>query len=170
MDLFGKKTQKELEQLHKKKNDLELRYNDMVAKHSRVSEELRESTALAASINAAKKSAAQHADEKRGHDQKADEFARKSKDIASKEAELLEVHEKKKTSLTKEMRELEDKVSTIKAELSDFQDQANLLGKEISNKKNKQHSISVEIQKLSWKRSNTEISYKEVLGKQSELL
>jgi hypothetical protein len=70
MDLFGKQARQDLDLLQKAKMELELRYSDMVAKHGRISEELRESTELIAAINAAKKSKGHYPDrEQQYHDE-----------------------------------------------------------------------------------------------------
>ena len=169
MDLFGKHARQEMAQLQEKMNDLELRYSDMVAKHSRVSEELQESTALVSAINAAKQSEAQYAYKKHDYDQKAGEYDRKSKEITAKEAEFLEVHEKKNASMSKEMRELKETDRAIKTSLSVSIKRVEALEKEIQAGENKRDSIAAEIEKLHTGRLNAEASLSKAQEKQSEL-
>lgn len=169
MDLFGKQARQELEQLREKMNVLEFRYRDVVAKYSAIMEELRENKTLVDTINAAKKSKAVHADEKRDHDQKAAEYARKSKDIAAKEAELLAMHEYKKAALTKEKQALENNLSAIKAELADFQKRAKTLEQEIQSDENKRDSARAEFDKLKTNTAEVEAALKMSQEKQSEL-
>ena len=172
LDLFGKQARQELEQLQLKKKDLELVYSDLVAKHRVTSEELRESKALVAAINAANKSKAEHQSEKDDHDRKKFEYARLNHELVSKEAELVElltVHDKKKTVLNIEIRELEEKVSAIKIELEDSQKRAKTLEKEIQTTVSKRDKALAEIEKLKASRSNAEIALSKSQEQQTEL-
>jgi hypothetical protein len=171
MDLFGKKTRQELEQLQQDMSALTLRLNHGVKRYNTTFEELQKSTAMIATINAGNKSEALYQSAKLRHDQKFDEYCKLFKELTEKETVLLSTHDKKKTSLIKEMGDLEEKDRAIKAELSDSQKRAKTLAKEIQASENKRDSVAAEIEQLKADRVNIEtaLSKAQGQGQQSEL-
>lgn len=169
MDLFGKQARKELEQLREKLNALELRHSNVVARYNANNAELVENRTLMEEINAARKSKAYYTDEKYGYEQKAFEFDRKTREIASKEAELLAAYEAKKASITNELRESEGKVSAIKSELEGSQKRAKALEKELQTKERKRDTTLTEIEKLKDGMLEAEAALRASQEKQTEL-
>jgi hypothetical protein len=169
MDLFGKQARQELEQLQLKMRNLESRYNCMEEMHSRANEELRESTAMVAAINAAKQSEALFQSAKLRHDQKVDEYCTLFKEMTEKETELLAAHEKKKNSMSKEMRELKETDRAIKTSLSVSIKRVEALEKEIQAGEIKRDSLAAEIENLKTGSSNAEVDLSKTQKKHSEL-
>ena len=180
MDMFGKQAQLELKQLQKEMHSLELRYLDSVAKHNRITEDLRKSTELIATINAAKMSKVEYENEireyeqsfkaiKREYEQKADDYENKLNDISLKEAEISALHETKKTSLNKEIQELKNKVNIIKEESSVFQKLSNTLNTDIQSAEINLSLIASKIEILKSERSKAESSLNTLQNEQTTL-
>lgn len=170
MDLFGKQARQELEQFQKKLTGLELQHSDVVSKLNSTSEELRESKSLVAAINAANLSKAEHQNLKEDHDHKAAEYARKCKEIAEKEAELLTGQEARKAYLRGEMCEIESKLSLLIADLTEANSRAEALKEEILAGEGKRDIVAAEYQRLVTSRSEAETELRITRQQQRELI
>jgi hypothetical protein len=113
MDLFGKQAKQELAALQTKMNGLELRHSDVVSRYNTINEELRESKALAAAINAANMSRSQHEKIKQDHDNETTALELKLKKINAQQATLQKEHDAKKTAMIREIGELQEKLDLL---------------------------------------------------------